>query len=275
MNKSNDVNAAPVQPIVLPPFAPYYADESVTIYNADCRQVLPFLPKFDLLLTDPPYGDSVVNHAWDKITNYSEFTESWFPIVPLKGTSQALVFCSMGRKSDSLIVLAEHMKRQMMFQDMIVWQKQRGRGNRRGYLFVREEILWATVSNNYVWNVDAQYSTQKYHESWIKRLGKQGNPYKRMTNVFTDIEEVTIEAARTSGSRGNRKTLHPTQKPVSILQRFLKSHTLSGGTVVDPFAGSGTTGVACKLEGRKAVLIEISEEYCEKAADRLRQGVLF
>ena len=38
------------------PFEPYYQDDAVTIYNADCRQVLPFLPKFDLLLTDPPYG---------------------------------------------------------------------------------------------------------------------------------------------------------------------------------------------------------------------------
>jgi site-specific DNA-methyltransferase (adenine-specific) len=46
-------------------------------------------------------------------------------------------------------------------------------------------------------------------------------------------------------------------------------------TVLDPFAGAETTGVAAKLEGRKATLIEISEEYCEKAAGRLAQGVLF
>ena len=48
-----------------------------------------------------------------------------------------------------------------------------------------------------------------------------------------------------------------------------------GGLILDPFAGSCTTGVAAKLEGRKAVLIEISEKYCEIGAERLRQGVLF
>ena len=67
---------------------------------------------------------------------------------------------------------------------------------------------------------------------------------------------------------------HPTQKPLAVM-RWCLSMAAETKTVLDPFAGSGTTGVAAKLEGRKATLIEISEEYCEKAADRLRQGVLF
>jgi len=67
---------------------------------------------------------------------------------------------------------------------------------------------------------------------------------------------------------------HPTQKPLALM-RWCLSMAPDAETVLDPFAGSGTTGVACKLEGRKATLIEISEEYCEKAAKRLLQGVLF
>lgn len=56
MELQTDVNAAPVHGIVTMPFTPYYDEDGITIYNADCKQVLPFLPRVDLLLTDPPFG---------------------------------------------------------------------------------------------------------------------------------------------------------------------------------------------------------------------------
>jgi DNA modification methylase len=67
--------------------------------------------------------------------------------------------------------------------------------------------------------------------------------------------------------------MHPTQKPLSLMRWCLK--WTDAQTIIDPFAGSGTTLLAAKLEGRKAVGIEISEEYCEIAANRLRQRLLF
>ena len=70
------------------------------------------------------------------------------------------------------------------------------------------------------------------------------------------------------------KRCHPTQKPLSIL-RWCFGFVADAKTIIDPFAGSCTTGVAAKLEGRHATLIEISERYCEIGAERLRQGVLF
>lgn len=70
------------------------------------------------------------------------------------------------------------------------------------------------------------------------------------------------------------KRMHPTQKPISIL-RWCLTFAPDAQTILDPFAGSGTTGVAAKLEGRKATLIELEERYCEIAANRLSQGVLF
>ena len=72
---------------------------------------------------------------------------------------------------------------------------------------------------------------------------------------------------------GNR--LHPTQKPVSVLKPFIEAYCPQGGIVLDPFGGSGTTALVARRHGRRSVLIELNEEYCELAAVRLSQQSLF
>jgi site-specific DNA-methyltransferase (adenine-specific) len=69
------------------------------------------------------------------------------------------------------------------------------------------------------------------------------------------------------------KNSHPTVKPVALMRWLIRLVTPPGGILLDPFAGSGTTGVAAKVEGRKATLIELDERYCEIAAKRLEQQV--
>jgi site-specific DNA-methyltransferase (adenine-specific) len=71
------------------------------------------------------------------------------------------------------------------------------------------------------------------------------------------------------------KTGHPTQKPLPTITPLILVSTEPGDLVLDIFAGSGTTLVAAKANGRRAIGIEVNEEYAEMAADRLRQGVLF
>ena len=68
---------------------------------------------------------------------------------------------------------------------------------------------------------------------------------------------------------------HPCAKPVGLLAYLICKTTREGQFILDPFMGSGTTLVAAKLEGRQAVGIEMEERYCEIAAKRLEQGVLF
>jgi len=70
------------------------------------------------------------------------------------------------------------------------------------------------------------------------------------------------------------RAIHPTEKPVGLLDPLIRYACPPGGTVLDPFAGSGSTAEAARLSGRKAVLIEADERYCELIARRLQQDVL-
>ena len=87
------------------------------------------------------------------------------------------------------------------------------------------------------------------------------------TNIDKPVKAIDLPV-------GKHEHGHPTEKPIALI-RWCLNMLPDAETVLDPFAGSGTTGVACKLEGRKAVLIEADERYCEIAAQRLKQGVLF
>ena len=230
----SDSAATPLQPIVLPPFAPYYADEAVTIYNADCRQVLPFLPKFDLLLTDPPYGIDADNRkhilSRTNAAQAKDYGESaWDKTPPPKWCIEALRSVA----NVSILWGGNYYEGLHPSSCWLVWDKD-NTGD-----FADCELAWTNMPK----------AVRKFKWRWNGMLQEQ----------MGDKKEHRV---------------HPTQKPVALM-RWCLSLVPEAQTVLDPFAGSGTTGVACKLEGRKAVLIEISEEYCEKAADRLRQGVLF
>lgn len=223
----------------------------------------------DLIIADPPYG-GIVNEDWDKIDDYQSFSEEWLKSCRrvLKPTGSIYVWCSIGEKSSSLLDIALILKRDWVFRDMIVWAKQRGRGNRRGWLFTREEILWATKTQEYVWNREHQFSSDKYHPAWIKRLKREDQPYKRATNVWKDIEEPTIKQARESGGRGSRKSLHINQKPAAALKRIILAHTQPGDIVLDPFAGSGETGIVARELGRDFILVEKNREIYDRMVAR-------
>ena len=216
------------------PLKPFYRDERTVIYNADCRDLLPHLPRFDLLLTDPPYGIGADNQkrilSRGKLAAARDYGASdWDSSPPDGWTISTAVDCA-----DNAILWGGNYFNVKPSSCWLVWDKENGTND-----FADCELAWTSFTK----------AVRKFRWRWNGMLQERAGD-KKETRV------------------------HPTQKPVPLMQWCL-GFAPDAETVLDPYMGSGTTLVAAKLEGRYAVGIEISEEYCRKAAERLRQGVLF
>jgi len=215
------------------PFAPYYDRDGITIYNADCRKVLPFLDRFDLLLTDPPYGIGADDRK--KILSRSH-------VAPAKDYGEG----GWDREKPPRWFMDAA---QLAAETNIIWG-----GN---YYGLPGSSCWL------VWDKDNTGDFADCELAWTN-MERAVRKFRWRWNGM--LQE----------NAGDRKEVrvHPTQKPLALM-RWCLSLVPDAETVLDPFMGSGTTLVAAKLEGRQAVGIEISEKYCEAAANRLSQGTLF
>jgi len=110
---------------------------------------------------------------------------------------------------------------------------------------------------------------------WIKRNDKAFGSFLSDAEIAWEKGGCGVFCRRDlSMTAHTRERCHPNQKPLSLIKWCLDRHD-NACVVLDPFAGSGTTGRACKDLGRSCLMIEIEERYCEIAANRLRQEVLF
>lgn len=211
---------------------PYYQDQSVTIYHGDCRQIVPQLGNFDLLLTDPPYGvfkKSNDGKMFGNKTIYSEDKKATqWDVKPtredlntIKNACKLFVIWGGNYFADSLGACP----------GILVWNKKTGNNS-----YADGEAAFSNVSG----------TMRIFTHQWC--------------GAFKDSE------------RG-KKAMHPTQKPLEVIKWCIN---LAGNvqTILDPYAGSGTTGRAAKDLGKQAVLVEMDEQYCEIAAQRMAQEVL-
>lgn len=226
---------------------PYYSDDLVTLYHGDCTDVLPRLPKggADLLLTDPPYGIS-----------YRSGRSKHGPIAGDDGTLDVAAALSLAlnalKFNRHFYVFGPLDISQLTLGTTVglVWDKcKHGTGNL--------EIPWGTSHEPVSFGVWTKYPSQRGVGATAARL-RRG----------TVLRCPTVNTGRGALS-------HPTEKPVPLLRELIEASSRIGETVLDPFAGAGSTLIAARLEGRKAIGIELEERYCEVVAKRLTQGTLF
>lgn len=245
----------------------YYQDEAVTLYHGDCREVLPTLDKVDHVITDPPYEAEAHTKARRVLRGVrpESAVPSWrdasgcerietLPFEPIDNATRRHVAQECGRMcSRWALVFSQAEGAHLWEAEMIA-----------GGLARRRWCVWVKPDGQPQFTGDRPgvgYETiVACHAKGASRWNGGGT-----LGVFTYVKNV-------SGSR--YQDPHPTTKPEPLMARLVSLFTDPGETILDPFAGSGTTLVAAKRLGRKAIGIELSEQYCEVAARRLSQGAL-
>lgn len=200
---------------------PYYDEDGITIYHADCLEILPWLVG-DVVITDPPYGTGYAPRGGLKAGTLdfgSADTPTWDIFDPTwlaHWGGPAAVFTGIR----FVYTLALHMAADGL-------------------------LIYAKSNPNPLGS--------SYEPCVTRGFAAGGRQHFTAYNAFNG-------------------QVHPTQKPLDLMQWIVG--LAPPGVVLDPFMGSGTTLVAAKREGRKAIGIEIEERYCEIAVQRLAQGVL-
>lgn len=248
---------------------PYYCDDRVVLYHGNCYDVMPLIDvKGDVCITDPPYGDTSLE--WD------EAETAWLSPIRSSLTSTATIWTFGSLKYLARLLRSASATEWRIAQD-IVWEKHNGSGfHTDRFKRVHEHILqlyhssvkWSDVYKNPV----VEYGGDRKRTIRRKRPNHTGNvhasAYQSEINGPRLMKSVIYERSC------HGTAVHPTQKPVDLLVPLIQYSCPANGIVLDVFAGSGSTLLAAKLLGRKAIGIEINEAYCEAAAKRLRQEVL-
>ncbi len=215
---------------------PYYEDSAVTIYHGDCREILPTLPKVDLVLTDPPYGISldVCNARFSGGSPASRAKRG----NGVKFANQTPVHGDDTDFDPSFLLTLECPK-----------------------------IIFG-------WNNFAHKLPRGACLIWLKRNDEAFGTFLSDAELAWMSKGHGVYCWKDLTNNGiARERTHPTQKPVSLMQWCLSFFPYAK-TIIDPFMGSGTTLRAAKDLGRKSIGIETEEKYCEIAARRMEQEVL-
>lgn len=219
---------------------PYYEDDSVTLWHGDCREVDAWC-RGDALVTDPPYG--IDYHSNAKRT--AGFARS------IKGDKDTAA-------RDFALARFQYLDMACDYQPMPslvfgTWRIPRPEAT-------RQVLIWDTKGALGMGAMDLPWKPS-HQEIYVIGKGFSGR---------RDSDVLTYAPVQAMASNGR---LHPHEKPIGLMQALINK--CPPGTIADPFAGSGSTLVAAKQLGRRAIGVELDERYCEIAARRLAQDTLF
>ena len=213
---------------------PYYQDETVTLYHGDCLTETTWL-EADVLVTDPPYGIAYRSEGMSNAAVPAPKAIAGDATLAARDTALAL----WGDRP-ALVFGSWRADRPAATKHRLIWHKRKALPGMRA-------TPWYAADE----------------EIYVLGSGFLGSPEQNVYATDTRQDGAVGEVARWG---------HPTPKPIALMERLIAK--CPPGIIADPFAGSGSTLVAARNLGRRAIGVELEEKYCEVIAKRLSQGVL-
>ena len=242
-----------------------YKDSKVELYKGDCLEVMKGIPdnSVDLILTDPPYGTTACK--WDSVIPLDKM---WEQLKRIAKPNAAIVL-SAAQPFTSMLISSNY----QMFKYCWYWNKVLP----RGHLNAKKQPLRVIEEVVVFYDKPCVYNPQKTtgHKRKIARtkyekLGDGSQVYgKESRDTFYDSDERYPNGLIEFSTANQHGKVHPTQKPVALMEYLIKTYSNEGQTVLDFTMGSGTTGVACKSTNRKFIGIEMDDKYFEIAKSRI------
>lgn len=242
----------------------------VEIYNGDCIEIMKEIPdrSIDLILCDLPYGTTKC--SWDIIISFDDLWKQYKRIIKDNG---AIVL--FGQEPFSSLLRTSNLD---MYRYDIYWEKER----LTNIMQVKKRV------GKTIETISVFYKNQPtYNPQMIKYDGKpRSNKVKngKLGKLVDDNNDKSVREYVDTGYRFptqvwkfKRDTLtsnlHPTQKPVALLEELIKTFSNEGDTVLDNCMGSGSTGVACINTNRNFIGIELNEKYFNIATERINSDI--
>ena len=241
-------------------------DKSIRLYNRDCLEVMDKLieagVKVDAIICDPPYGTTACK--WDTVIPFDEMWKRLNKLV--KNINTPIVL--FGNEPFTSLLVCSNLKG---FKYRWDWDKKIPSG--MGYAKFRPMQQSEDISIFSLNGDKTVYNPQKIkREKPIKSGGTKHSESAPIANKDPNFKKTYDEKNPTTliqFDKIRKGSVHPTQKPVALLEYLIKTYTNEGDMVLDFTMGSGTTGVACKNTNRKFIGIELDEKYFDIAVDRI------
>lgn len=242
----------------------YYHEDnpSIDLYCGDCLEIMPYIEKesVDLVVTSPPYNVNKEYENWSSDEEYERFIDLCIGELPriLKPAGRVAwnilgSITAKGRIYSPLLPSWNSLEKCLKFRDFIIWNQLNSENDTAWG-------SWASASAPH-FRHQCELILVYFKESWEKGKGKSDIPPQKFPEWTRDIWNIAV---------ARREWRHPTPFPIKLAERIITLLTFINDSVLDPLVGSGTTLLSCKLLNRKGIGIEISEEYCKMAKQRLK-----